>query len=40
MHEAFNKDDPSNFTRPWFAWPNTLLGELILDLAARKPHLL
>ncbi len=40
MHEAFNKDDPSNFTRPWFAWANTLFGELVLDIAARKPHLL
>ena len=40
MHEAFNKDDPSHFTRPWFAWANTLFGELILDLAARKPNLL
>jgi meiotically up-regulated gene 157 (Mug157) protein len=33
MHESFNKDDPSNFTRPWFAWANTLFGELILKLA-------
>ena len=40
MHEAFNKDDPSKFTRPWFAWANTIFGELILDLAARKPQLL
>ncbi len=40
MHEAFNKDDPTKFTRPWFAWANTLFGELILDLATRKPHLL
>ena len=40
MHEAFNKDDPADFTRPWFAWANTLFGELILDIAARKPHLL
>ena len=40
MHEAFNKDDPSKFTRPWFAWANTIFGELILDLATRKPHLL
>jgi len=38
MHEAFDKDDPSKFTRPWFAWANTLFGELICDLAARKPQ--
>ena len=32
MHEAFHKDDPTNFTRKWFAWANTLFGELILKL--------
>lgn len=32
MHESFNKDDPKNFTRSWFAWQNTLFGELILKL--------
>ena len=32
MHETFHKDDPSNFTRSWFAWANTLFGELILKL--------
>ena len=32
IHESFHKDDPSNFTRPWFAWQNTLFGELILKL--------
>jgi uncharacterized protein len=40
MHEAFDKDDPSRFTRPWFAWANSLFGELIVDLAARRPRLL
>lgn len=40
MHEAFHKDDPSKFTRDWFAWANTLFGELIVEIADRKPALL
>ncbi len=40
MHEAFHKDDPGKYTRSWFAWANTLFGELILDITARKPKLI
>ena len=32
MHESFNVDDPMKFTRKWFAWQNTLFGELIVKL--------
>ncbi len=32
MHESFHKDNPQHFTRKWFAWQNTLFGELILKL--------
>lgn len=32
MHESFHKDDPANYTRSWFAWQNTLFGELILKI--------
>mgnify|MGYP002624769468 CR=1 FL=1 len=32
MHESFHKDDATNFTRAWFAWQNTLFGELIIKL--------
>ncbi len=40
IHESFNKDDPSHFTRRWFAWANTLFGELILTLMEKNPSLL
>lgn len=32
IHESFHKDDSSKYTRDWFAWQNTLFGELILKL--------
>lgn len=32
IHESFHKDNPAKFTRAWFAWQNTLFGELILKL--------
>jgi meiotically up-regulated gene 157 (Mug157) protein len=40
MHESFHKDDPSNFTRSWFAWANTLFGELIVTLHDERRRLL
>lgn len=40
MHESFHKDDPKRFTRPWFAWANTLFGELILKVSEERPALL
>ncbi len=40
MHESFDKDDPKTFTRSWFAWTNGLFGQLIVHLAATRPHLL
>jgi meiotically up-regulated gene 157 (Mug157) protein len=40
MHESYNKDDYAKFTRPWFAWANTLFGELIVKTAAQRPELL
>ncbi|MDR3350924.1 MAG: glycoside hydrolase family 125 protein [Prevotellaceae bacterium] len=35
MHESFHKDNPARFTRKWFAWANTLFGELIVKLVHR-----
>jgi uncharacterized protein len=40
MHESFQKDDATKYTRPWFAWANGLFGELILHLYKTSPSLL
>jgi meiotically up-regulated gene 157 (Mug157) protein len=40
MHEAFDKDNAGVYTREWFAWANSLFGELILKLYNEKPYLL
>jgi uncharacterized protein len=40
MHESFDKDDASKFTRKWFASANTLFGELVLKISVERPHLL
>jgi len=40
MHESYNKNDVKNFTRPWFAWANSLFGELIVQLAEIRPEML
>ncbi|CCH52020.1 Meiotically up-regulated gene 157 protein [Fibrisoma limi BUZ 3] len=40
MHESFHKDDPSKFTRKWFAWANTLFGEFVLKTFTERRHLL
>ena len=40
IHESYFKDNPTNFTRAWFAWANTLFGELIAHLAESHPQVL
>ncbi|MCX6232202.1 MAG: glycoside hydrolase family 125 protein [Bacteroidetes bacterium] len=40
MHESFNKDNASDFTRKWFAWANTLFGEFIIKVNQQYPELL
>ena len=32
IHESFDRDDASVYTRDWFAWQNTLFGELVVKL--------
>jgi meiotically up-regulated gene 157 (Mug157) protein len=38
MHESFDKDDSSSYTRPWFAWANSLFGELIMKVYSEEQH--
>jgi hypothetical protein len=40
IHESFHVNDPKDFSRSWFAWANTLFGELILHLYQTKRELL
>jgi hypothetical protein len=40
MHEAFHKDNPQDFNRSWFAWANTLFGELIIKIKNEYPDVL
>jgi len=37
MHESFHKDDPTKFTRPWFAWADILFGEFVLKVVSEYP---
>jgi meiotically up-regulated gene 157 (Mug157) protein len=40
MHESFNKDNAADFTRKWFAWANTLFGELLIKIHQYHPEIL
>lgn len=35
MHESFDPNDPTVFTREWFAWANSLFAEL-MDILCKK----
>lgn len=32
MHESVNADLPQDYTRPWFAWANSLFAELLIQV--------
>ena len=36
MHEGFDPDDPTNYTREWFSWANAMFCELLLDCLGYK----
>lgn len=36
MHEGFDMNDPSKFTRSWFAWANTLFAQMVEGIVSKK----
>ncbi|QDP98446.1 glycoside hydrolase family 125 protein [Microlunatus elymi] len=36
MHESFDANDPTRFSRAWFSWANAMMCELVLDLAGHR----
>ena len=40
MHESFNVNDHHKFSRSWFAWANTLFGELVVKAYHECPEIL
>lgn len=40
MHESFYMHDAKGYSRSWFAWANTLFGELIVKIYKTNPKLL
>ncbi len=40
MHETFHKDDAAKFTRHWFAWANTIFGELLYKMLEERKEVL
>lgn len=40
VHESYNRNNSAIFTRAWFAWANTLFGELIAKTVKHRPALL
>eukprot|EP01055_Gregarina_sp_Pseudo9_P000472 Gregarina_sp_Pseudo_9__471@NODE_1300_length_1702_cov_253_650030_g1221_i0_p1_GENE_NODE_1300_length_1702_cov_253_650030_g1221_i0NODE_1300_length_1702_cov_253_650030_g1221_i0_p1_ORF_typecomplete_len522_score135_49Glyco_hydro_125/PF06824_11/5_3e142Spidroin_MaSp/PF11260_8/0_41_NODE_1300_length_1702_cov_253_650030_g1221_i01351652 len=40
MHEGVNPDDPNSYSRQWFAWANTVFGQLIIKLADENSPVL
>ncbi|KAK8803713.1 hypothetical protein WA158_001407 [Blastocystis sp. Blastoise] len=40
MHETFWLDNVNSYTRPWFAWANSLFGDLLIHISEKFPELL
>lgn len=39
MHEGFDANNPEDYTRPWFAWANSLFSELLLNFVTSPNYI-
>ncbi|KAJ5894695.1 hypothetical protein N7495_006386 [Penicillium taxi] len=40
VHESIDVTNIKVYTRPWFAWANSVFAQTILKIAAERPHLI
>jgi meiotically up-regulated gene 157 (Mug157) protein len=40
IHESVDVNNIRSYTRPWFAWANSVFAQTILKVAAERPHLI
>jgi meiotically up-regulated gene 157 (Mug157) protein len=40
VHESFDRNSFGTYTRPWFAWMNSLFADLVLKVADERPYLI
>ncbi|KAI5923028.1 hypothetical protein F4810DRAFT_711071 [Camillea tinctor] len=40
IHESVSSFDAGQWTRSWFGWGNAVFGQMMMELAERKPHIL
>ncbi|KAL4950212.1 hypothetical protein BDW69DRAFT_187587 [Aspergillus filifer] len=39
VHESIDVNNIATYTRPWFAWANSVFAQTVLKIAAERPHL-
>jgi meiotically up-regulated gene 157 (Mug157) protein len=40
IHESVDVNNIRSYTRPWFAWANSVFAQAILKVATERPHLI
>lgn len=39
VHESIDVNNIHEYTRPWFAWANSVFAQTVLKIAAERPHI-